>query len=251
MDRSNAAALVIGSELMLGKTPDTNTIFLIENFLKRGIRLKKWVIIPDDPEVIARELQRLLSDGYGTIVVSGGMGPTHDDITVECISKALGRGTTISELARDRMLTKWMAKNPGIVLPEGTERGLAKMATVVKGFRTIENPIGAVEAQVGEEQGALIAIFPGVPREYKALVESDGFQDLLPSGEGVGIAEITFRGRESQIAKMLEELQALHPEVEIGSYPQGPLEVVLRITGECGAVDRTRKELKRRLSSRT
>lgn len=251
MDRCKAAALVVGSELMLGKTPDTNTLLLIENFLKRGIRLRKWVIIPDDPSTIALELRRLISDGIGTIVISGGMGPTHDDITVDCIASALGRRTAISAESRERMFSKWMARNPGIVIPHGTERGLDKMATVIDGFRTIENPIGAVEGQIGDEQGAMMAIFPGVPREYRALLESPGFQELLPSGEGVGIAEITFGGRESQIAKMLEDLQKESPDVEIGSYPQGPLEVVLRITGASEAVDRTRKELARRLSQRT
>lgn len=251
MDRTKAAALVIGSELMLGKTPDTNTLLLIENFLRRGIRLRKWVIIPDDPGTISTELRRLLSEGHGIIMISGGMGPTHDDITVECVASALGRRTAISHISRERMFSKWMAKNPGIVIPHGTDRGLDKMATVIDGFWTIENPVGAVEGQIGEVDGALIGIFPGVPREYRALLESPGFQRLLPSGDGVGIAEVTFGGRESQIAKMLEDLQKECPDVEIGSYPQGPLEVVLRITGEARAVDRTRKELSRRLSSWT
>lgn len=242
-----AGALVVGSEILSGKTQDTNTLHLIDLLAARGVRVRRWVIVPDDDLSIRNELSRMISDGLELIVVSGGMGPTHDDMTVESVAASLGLGTVDSEGTYSRLRAKWMERNPGKEVPPATMAGLNKMSRVIEGFYTLENPKGAVEAQVGRHGGSVIVVLPGVPSEYRAITEGSDFLSLLPFDERIFHKEIVYRGRESQIADLLGRVQADNPMVEIGSYPQGPLEVVLRITGERTCVVRVCEELNRRM----
>jgi molybdenum cofactor synthesis domain-containing protein len=237
-----AGALVVGSEILLGMTRDTNTVFLAENFLRRGIRLNRWVIVPDEMEQIGRELRHYIDDDYDIVVVSGGMGPTHDDITVEAVAKSLSVPMSFHEECYRRMLGKWKKRNPDKELPESGKKGLENMAYVPQDFDLINNEQGMVEGLVGTANSGqtLIFILPGVPREYKGIVGTSKFQDYLPPGHDneVYIREVHFRGKESQIAQFLSEMQNVFPDIDIGSYPQGPMSVILRVTGEPEKVEK-------------
>jgi molybdenum cofactor synthesis domain-containing protein len=230
-----AGALVVGSEILLGLTRDTNTVFLAENFLKRGLKLNRWVIVPDEMEQIGRELRHYIDENYDIVVVSGGMGPTHDDITVEAVAKALSVPMSFHEECYRRMLEKWKKRNPDKELPESGKKGLENMAYVPQDFDLINNEQGMVEGLVGTANSGqtLIFILPGVPREYKGIVSTRKFQDYLPPGHDndVYIREVHFRGKESQIAQFLSEIQKRFPDIDIGSYPQGRMSVILRVTG--------------------
>jgi molybdenum cofactor synthesis domain-containing protein len=231
-----AGALVVGNEILLGLTRDTNTIFLAENLLKRGIRLSRWVIVPDEIEQIGKELKNYIDDNFDIVVVSGGMGPTHDDITVEAVARALSLPMLFHEECYSRMLKKWKSWNPNKELPETGKKGLQDMAYVPQDFDLINNEQGMVEGLAGtvNKGQTLIIILPGVPREYKGIVGTSKFQDYLPPGHDndVFIREVNFRGKESQIALFLSEIQKKYPDIDIGSYPQGPMSVILRVTGK-------------------
>ena len=236
-----AGALVVGNEILLGLTRDTNTVFLAENFLKRGIRLSKWVIVPDELEQIGAELEAFISDGYDIVVISGGMGPTHDDITVEAVANALSVRMIFHEECHRRMLGKWQRRNPDKEFPQSAKKGLEKMACVPLDFDLIDNEEGMAEGLVGTANRGqtLIFILPGVPREYKGIVGTYKFQDYLPPGhdDDVHIREVRFKGKESQIALFLSEIQKKFPDIDIGSYPQGPMSVILRVTGNSEHVE--------------
>jgi len=103
---------------------------------------------------------------------------------------------------------------------------------------------------VGSEN-ALIIILPGVPREFKAILLSEVMDGLLPKVGTIHIAEIEFTGRESQIAGLLKEVQDANPDVEIGSYPQGPLKVIVRLTGSKERVIELEEGLRSRLDGIT
>lgn len=233
---------MVGNEILLGLTRDTNTIFLAENLLKRGIRLSRWVIVPDDREQIGKELSNFIADDYDIVVVSGGMGPTHDDITVEAVAKALSLPMVFHEECYRRMLKKWKRWNPNKELPETGKKGLQNMAHVPQDFDLINNEEGMVEGLVGtvNKGQTLIIILPGVPREYKGIVGTGKFQDYLPPGHDndIIIREVDFRGKESQIALFLSEFQKEYSEIDIGSYPQGPKSVILRVTGKPDDVEK-------------
>ncbi len=252
MDRTRqgilAGALVVGSEILIGRTKDTNTVFLAEELLKRGIKLSRWLIIPDDSEVIARELKRFVSDGYKIIVVSGGMGPTHDDITVEAVAKGLDIPMRFHQRCYERMVSKWKGRNQNRDMPETAKKGLDKMAYVPLDFDLIDNESGMVEGLMGSVNRGRTQVFilPGVPREYKGIISTRKFQDYLPIGRSsdTAIKEVIFNGNESSIADRLEFLQDPHPDVDIGSYPQGPGKVIIRVTGNEEEVDRTMIKVK-------
>jgi molybdenum cofactor synthesis domain-containing protein len=247
-----AGALVVGSEILLGRTRDTNTVYLAEQLLDRGIKLQRWVIVPDEPGEIGKELKRFIEDGFDIVVISGGMGPTHDDITVEAVAKALSLPISSNDECYRRMYRKWSQRNPGKALPEEGKSGLQKMANIPLDFDLINNEEGMVEGLVGtvNRGKTLMFILPGVPREYKGIVGTYKFQDYLPRGTGdsITIREIHFRGKESQMARFLSNLQMKYPDVEIGSYPQGPNSVILRITGPREAVEHVVPELSRQVS---
>ncbi|MGA1873679.1 MAG: competence/damage-inducible protein A [Thermoplasmatota archaeon] len=236
-----AGALVVGNEILLGITRDSNTVFLAESFLKRGIKLSKWVIVPDSMEQIGAELRSFIGEGYDIVVISGGMGPTHDDITVEAVARALSVPMSFHEECYRRMLAKWRSWNPDSELPEASKKGLEKMAHVPQHFDLINNEEGMVEGLVGtaNKGQTVIMILPGVPKEYKGIVGTGKFQDYLPPGHdgNVSIKEVIFRGKESQIAPFLYDLQERFPDIDIGSYPQGPNSVILRVTGPPNGLD--------------
>jgi molybdopterin-biosynthesis enzyme MoeA-like protein len=99
------------------------------------------------------------------------------------------------------------------------------------------------------EGGALIIVLPGVPREYRSIAGSKAFMDLLPAGNTeLLIVDIEFKGRESQVAGRLKELQDRFPEIDVGSYPQGSMSVIIRLTGSRGRVLIAERELKDRLT---
>ena len=244
-------ALVVGNEILLGKTRDTNTIFLAENLLRRGLKLRRWGVVPDNERDISRELSRFMEDGYGIIVVSGGMGPTHDDITVRSIARGLGISLGFNEKCYRRMVEKWKRNNPGKKMPETARSGLDKMAYVPADFDLIENENGMVEGLVGVVNGgrSIVFILPGVPGEYRGIVTTRKFQDYLPrkDASSVTIIEIPFRGKESMIAACLGEVQKRFRDIDIGSYPQGPMNVVIRVTGDRENVMRAVDEIRDRL----
>ncbi|MFO8051103.1 MAG: molybdopterin-binding protein [Thermoplasmatota archaeon] len=244
-------ALVVGSEILLGRTRDTNTVFLAEQLFKKGLRLKRWVIVPDLESDISRELNRFIEDGYDIIVISGGMGPTHDDITVEAVARTLGTGLIHNERSLQRMYNKWRAWNPGKELPKSGMAGFKKMAMAPRNFEPIENQEGMVEGLMGttEEGSSLIFILPGVPNEYKGIVGTHKFQDHLPPGHAgeMEIKEILFKGRESRIASYLNALQGKFPNLDIGSYPQGPMKVTVRLIGDRASIENAEVKVKRKI----
>lgn len=251
--RPEAAALVVGSEILSGRTKDTNTQLLIETLLERGVRLRRWVVVPDEANSIKAELARLIIEGFDPIFVSGGMGPTHDDITVKAIAQALSLPLLQNPASERRMLDRWHRLNPGKEVPAASVEGIMKMSTIPEGFGTIPNDAGMAEGLWGRVGGEwpLLIVLPGVPREYKAILQSKEMDAKLPRGEHIHMAEIEFTGRESQLVKLLKGLQDANPDIDIGSYPQGPMSVIIRLTGNKEKVRELDTELKVRLKELT
>ncbi len=241
-----AATLVVGSEILSGRTRDTNTQLLIETLLERGVRLGRWVAVPDEANSIKAELARLIIEGFDPIFVSGGMGPTHDDITVAAVAQALSLPLVHDNGSACRMEERWLRRNPGKEIPAPSLEGIRKMSTIPEGFMTIPNEAGMAEGLYGRvgSNGQLVMVLPGVPGEYRAILLSKEMGALLPRGESIHVEEMEFKGRESQLAVLLKEMQGANPDVEIGSYPQGPMKVIIRLSGGKGRVVQVEGELK-------
>ncbi len=235
------ATLVVGNEILLGRTRDTNTQFLTEILLKRGLRLSRWVIVPDRKWDISSQLKGIVEEGFDLVVVSGGMGPTHDDITVGSVADALGLELSNHSETEDRMIKKWRERYPDLEMTPSSGKGIRKMATIPEGFRPIRNGSGMAEGLFGRTSDGRtsILIVPGVPVEYKAIIGGDEFPLLLPESDpdDQSFREIHFKGKESQISDVLEDLQGSYPSLDVGSYPQGSMMVIIRITGRKEKVD--------------
>lgn len=197
----NAAIIIIGNEILSGKVTDINTPFLANELFKLGIRLKRVVIIPDTVEDIADEI-KYCKGRYHFIFTSGGMGPTHDDVTLEGLAKGINR-KLLSDPVLEKCIESYYKEPTDIhfrlaMVPEGTTILLdEKLVMPVIHFENIY-------------------VFPGIP---KLLQKQFNFLKDRFQGEPIHHLVLDLNVEEVRIARFLEELLKEFPGVEIGSYP--------------------------------
>ncbi len=198
-----ASYIGIGDELLAGRTQDTNFVYLARTLQELGIRLMRGVIIPDDLDAI-REALEDHRHRFTHIFVSGGLGPTHDDVTVEGVARALGVGVT-----RHPILEKKLKEFFGDKLDEAS----LKMASVPEGAALhfcdrLVIPVLSIEN---------IYLFPGIPKLFRQKLDSikERFRSTPYFTE-----EIPCERLESEIADILLETLDRFPGIKIGSYPK-------------------------------
>jgi nicotinamide-nucleotide amidase len=160
-----AAIIAIGSELLGTERLDTNSLKITAVFERFGVDLVAKSVVGDGREVIAAEFLRRL-EGAEIVVVTGGLGPTADDVTRPAAALALGRGIEIDE-GRVEQLRALFARF-GRVMAEVNRR----QAEVIEGAEILENPCGSAPGMRLEEKGSNLFLFPGVPRELEAMIEA-------------------------------------------------------------------------------
>ena len=200
-----AALLVIGDEILSGRTQDRNVAAVAAWLNLQGIRLAEVRMVPDDLDRIAAAVNALRG-GHDYLFTTGGIGPTHDDITVDAIARALGVPVVVHPKAR-AMLEAHYADRGGI-----TEARL-RMARVPEGAELIENRLsGAPGIRCGN-----VYILAGIPHVAALMLEAlsgrlEGGRPLLSRTIGCWVPE-------SEVAELLEETERAHPGCQIGSYP--------------------------------
>ena len=199
-----AAALVIGNELLSGKVEEQNLAVLARAFRGAGIALARVVMVPDDLDLIASEI-RGLSEAHDWLVTSGGVGPTHDDVTVEAAAKAFGVGVTSS---------------PEI---ESMIRGYYKERCTEGHLRMALMPEGAALETTPAVKWPTIRIrntwlMPGVPEVFRMKVPVI----LAHVGEDVAFVSTAVYTRmdEGVLKPLLDRVVAGYPDVDVGSYPK-------------------------------
>lgn len=205
-DAPTAAVLVIGDEILSGRTKDRNIGFIADTLADIGIDLAEVRIVGDREEAIV-EAVRALSQRYGFVFTSGGIGPTHDDITADSIARAFGLSIGVDQRAADLLLSYW--KNRGI---EPNESRL-RMARIPDGARLIPN---AVSAAPGFVVGNVF-VMAGVPAIMQAMM--DEVVKMLPASQPVLSETIEANRGEGDVAAAAAAVQTAHPLVRIGSYP--------------------------------
>ena len=200
-----AAVLVIGDEILSGRTKDRNVGYIAEYLTNIGIELREARVVPDIEEEIVAALNALRSR-YTYVFTTGGIGPTHDDITADSVAKAFG--VTIDE--DPRALAMMMER----YLPGDLTAARRRMARIPAGADLIENPISKAP---GFRLGNVI-VMAGVPNIMQAMFDSAA--KGLETGEKI-IAETIEAGGipEGRYGSALGEIAAAHPHVSIGSYP--------------------------------
>lgn len=203
----SAAILAIGDELLSGRTKDKNIGFLAENLTLAGIDLKEVRIVPDEePEIVAAV--NALRARYTYVFTSGGIGPTHDDITADAISAAFGVECRHDDAAME--LLGAMYARRGMEFTEARQR----MARMPVGARHIPNPVSTAPGFVIGN----VHVMAGVPQVFQAMVAA-----VLPTlSGGVPVQSRSVRSHfgEGDIGTPLGEIQKRHPETSIGSYPK-------------------------------
>lgn len=160
-----AAIIAVGSELLGSQRLDTNSLTITALFERYGVELAGKSVAPDGEDAIAAELVRW-TEATDLVVVTGGLGPTADDVTRPAAARAFGRSISIDEAYVESLRERF--RKFGREMPEANRR----QAEVIEGAEVIFNPRGSAPAQRLEAGGATVFLFPGVPRELEALLES-------------------------------------------------------------------------------
>ena len=200
-----AALLVIGDEILSGRTQDKNIAQVAAWSNRQGIRLEEVRVVPDDQQRIADAVNALRST-YDYVLTTGGIGPTHDDITVDSIAAAFGVPVVIDPEAR-RILEAHYETRGGV-----TDARL-RMARVPEGAELIPNPLSGAPGVKMQN----VYILAGVPSIAANMLEA--LEGKLEGGRPMVSVTVGAYAAESDVADLLRETEAAHSGVTIGSYP--------------------------------
>jgi len=197
-----AGIIVIGNEILSGKTRDENSLYLARQLRDLGVDVRKISVVPDELNLISIEV-REFSNSYDYVFTTGGVGPTHDDLTMEGIAGAFGRG-----IRRHPDLESTLRQ---YYQPDAIEANL-RMADIPEGARLVGGkgmwfPVIAVEN---------VYIFPGVPEILQRKFER--IKEMFREAP-FHLKEVFLRADEGQIAGILHRVLAAFPDLMLGSYP--------------------------------
>ena len=205
-DIYTAALIIIGDEVLSGRTKDANTPYAAEKLNGSGVRLKEVRIIPDDADTIIGTVNEMRKS-HDYVFTTGGIGPTHDDITSENVAKAFGVELELNEAAYAELLAYYKDESQ---ITESRK----KMAMIPKGAKLIDNPVsGAPGIHIGN-----VYVMAGVPRIMQAMLDS--VLPTLTGGKAVMSRSVDADLAESFVADGLAEIQNKYNDVSIGSYPK-------------------------------
>jgi molybdenum cofactor synthesis domain-containing protein len=198
--------LVIGDEILSGRTEDKNIAQVARWLNSQGIRLQEVRVVPDVQDAIVSAVNSLRS-AYDYVITTGGIGPTHDDITVDSIAAAFGVPVTTDPRAREILEDYYRQR--GVELTDARLR----MARVPQGAELIPNPTsGAPGVKMGN-----VFILAGVPNIAAAMLQ--GLDGKLQGGRPMTSVTVSAHAAESEVAALLKQVQDDHPGVSVGSYP--------------------------------
>lgn len=204
MSNPTAAILIIGNEILSGRTQDANIQFIARRLAARGIKLQEIRVVPDVPERIIRAVNELRA-AYDMLFTTGGIGPTHDDITSECIAAAFGVPWEIHEETDHEMRAQ---------MGERYNAARQRMATMPRGAVPIKNEASVAPGfSIGN-----VHVMAGVPRIMQSMMLA--LEPSLPQGEAIQMRSVYGMGvLEGSIAEGLAAIQDRFPQLDIGSYP--------------------------------
>jgi len=214
----NVAVVTVGDELLAGRTTNTNATWLCEQLDNRGVGVERVTTVPDRVSDIARVINEYRAE-YDAVIVTGGLGPTHDDLTMEGVAAALGR-----DLGEHDEALAWLAA-------DGYSRDdlVAGTAELPAGARALHNDAGVAPGAALEG----VYVLPGVPAEMKAMFETiaDEFIGTATYREAIVADE-----PESALLDRIAELRERF-DVSVGSYPGDSVRIELKGTDETTVAD--------------
>ena len=201
----SAAIVTIAAELVSGDVENTNASWLARRLEGLGLAVRLVAAVPDDVPLIAAFLREAAA-GHDTVVVTGGLGGTPDDVTREAVAAAFGVGQELDEALADDLRSRF----------RGDPDYVTGWARLPAGSRPLQNPLGGAPGFVLGN----VYVLPGLPSEMRAMF--DVIAGELGSGAPIGSWRRTYRTTESRIVGILEAMEERHPGVLVGSYPSFP-----------------------------
>jgi molybdenum cofactor synthesis domain-containing protein len=199
-----AAALIVGNELLSGKVADSNVVELARTLRALGVSLERVVVLPDQLAVLSSEIAAL-SSRYDVLFTSGGVGPTHDDVTVEAVAHAFGVNVVL-----DQELSSFIRAHYG---PECTEAHL-RMALIPEGSQLASTPEVDWPTPVMNN----VFMLPGVPEAFRSKLST---VRRFVRGRAPFVSRAVFTLLdEAALKPLLDVVVRAHPGVEVGSYPR-------------------------------
>jgi molybdenum cofactor synthesis domain-containing protein len=223
----SACLIIIGNEILSGRTVDANLPYIALKLGEIGVRMREVRVVADEEDAIV-EAVNVCRARYTYVFTTGGIGPTHDDITAAAVAKAFGLRYGRHPEAERRLLAYYP--------PERVNPARMKMADTPEGAELIDNPVSVAPGFRVEN----VHVLPGVPKIMQAMF--DGLLPTLKGGEKVRSRAITVFAPEGDVANAgLGDIQARFSGIEIGSYPfwrpEGPGTTIVFRGTDRGAID--------------
>ncbi|MGR3485554.1 MAG: competence/damage-inducible protein A [Paracoccaceae bacterium] len=206
MPNPTAAMLVIGDEILSGRTRDANMHHAAGALAARGIDLREVRVVSDDADAIVAAV-RALSAAWDHVLTSGGIGPTHDDITADAVAQALGASIDVRADARAVLEAHYAARETEL------NEARLRMARIPEGAALIDNPVSAAP---GFSLGN-VHVMAGVPKIFAAMLA--GLLPRLAGGAPLLTVSVAVEMGEGDLAGPLREVAQAWPELSVGSYP--------------------------------
>ena len=223
MKKSNtktAGIIIIGNEILNGRTQDTNTNTIAKRLGEIGVQVSEVRIIPDITEIIGTTVLHF-SSCFDYVFTCGGIGPTHDDKTASAIASAFKVSLLRSEDAYDRLVKHYGDESY-------MNDGRIKMALIPDGAKLIDNPVSAAPGfKIGN-----VHVMAGVPKIMEGMLEN--IIPTLEGGDVIKAKQVVVYKPESEMATILEKLETDYKNIDVGSYPRfkdGKPEVTVIIRG--------------------
>jgi nicotinamide-nucleotide amidase len=241
----------IGTELLIGKTLNTNAQWLAKRVTSLGLSVRRITNIGDDVNEISSALQEAIQRNPRFLITTGGLGPTFDDKTLEGLAKALECKLEISREALKMVEEKYRkyAEEGQMEKVELTPPRV-KMARLPQGAKPLFNPVGTAPGVVMEREGVTIVALPGVPSEMKAIFEESALPLLRQAAGNVTFFETSMEATgvmESVAAPLIDEVMHDNPYVYVKSHPKGS-EKVPRIEFHLSTTAKDSSEARNRVS---
>lgn len=199
-----ACILIIGNEILSGRTQDANLAFLAAGLNEAGVTVREARVIGDVPETIVAAVNEVRAK-FDYVFTTGGIGPTHDDITSECVARAFGVPLTLHPEAHRILIERYP--------PAELNEARLRMAQMPEGASLIANPVSRVPGfQIGN-----VFVMAGIPLVMRAMF--DDVKHRLAGGAPVLSRTVTCGLAEGVLASRLGGIQKRYPDLEIGSYP--------------------------------
>ena len=218
------ALLTVGDELLAGDTENTNATWLAGRLTDRGVTVQRVLVVPDDREVIAGYV-REWGEAFDALIVTGGLGGTHDDVTMDAVADAFGRDLVAEEEVVEsvvRQVAEYRDRNPEVVDRYDLDLDVDAWAATPEGSRPLLNDPGLCPGCVVGN----VYVFPGIPEEMRAMFESVAEEFV---GDAVS-AVVETDAPEGAMPELIDEARETF-DVVVGSYPSQDGPNRLKVTG--------------------